>query len=116
MTCLAESLRDPYTCSSSSSSPNAMGCAIAALSWVTSSSPSQRLMTTVATPLPTRLVSARHSHEFVDAEQDGERLDRNVGHDRKRRRQRHEARSGHARRTLRRDHGDGQDAELLADA
>src|SRR6266478_4413282 len=34
---------------------------MAVLSLTTSSSPSQRLMTTVATPLPTRLVSARHS-------------------------------------------------------
>jgi hypothetical protein len=29
------------------------------------------------------------AHELVDAEQDGERLDRNVGYDRQRRRQRH---------------------------
>src|SRR5262249_58262963 len=56
------------------------------------------------------------AHELVDADQDGKRLNRDVGHDRQRRRQRDEARAGHARRALGRDHGDGQDAELLANA
>src|SRR5262245_61683799 len=37
------------------------------------------------------------AHELVDAEQDRERLDRDVGHDRERRRERHEACPGHAR-------------------
>src|SRR5262249_26662746 len=45
----------------SSSSPTAIGWAIVSCSLSTSSSPSHRLMTTVATPLPTRLVRARHS-------------------------------------------------------
>src|SRR3954452_16210724 len=43
------------------------------------------------------------AHEFVDAKQNGERLDRDVGDDRERRRERHEARAGHTRGTLRRD-------------
>ena len=45
----------------SSSSPTVIGWAIVSCSLSTSSSPSHRLMTMVATPLPTRLVSARHS-------------------------------------------------------
>src|SRR5262249_60844108 len=38
-----------------------MGCAMVSCSLSASSPPSQRLITTVATPLPMRLVSARHS-------------------------------------------------------
>src|SRR5882724_5726512 len=46
---------------SSRASPSSIGCAIASCSLSLSSSPSERLMTTHATPLPMRLVSARHS-------------------------------------------------------
>ncbi len=41
--------------------PIPIGLAITSLSLVRSSSPSQRATTTQATPLPTRLVRARHS-------------------------------------------------------
>ena len=58
---------------------------------------------------------AAFAHELVDAENDGDRLHRDVGHDRKRRGKRDEARAGDAGGALRRDHGDHQDAELLAD-
>src|SRR6266478_4426418 len=45
----------------SRASPTSIGCAIASCSLSLSSSPSERLITTQATPLPIRLVSARHS-------------------------------------------------------
>src|SRR6202011_2522746 len=50
-----------YAAPGSSASPSAIGCAIVSCSLSLSSSPSDRLMTTQATPLPIRLVSARHS-------------------------------------------------------
>jgi hypothetical protein len=53
-------LRQP-TGSASNSSPSATGCCMAWCSLSTSSSPSQRLTTKVATPLPIKFVSARHS-------------------------------------------------------
>ncbi|GCC46640.1 hypothetical protein chiPu_0030770, partial [Chiloscyllium punctatum] len=53
------------------------------------------------------------AHELVDADQDGDRLNRNIGHDRQRRGERDEAGAGDAGRALRGDHGDAENAELL---
>src|SRR5262249_20995353 len=50
-----------YAPPGSSASPSWIGCAMVWCSASLSSSPSERLMTTQATPLPIRLVSARHS-------------------------------------------------------
>src|SRR4029077_19288989 len=50
-----------YAAPGSSASPSSIGCAIASCSLSLSSSPSERLMTMHATPLPIKLVNARHS-------------------------------------------------------
>src|SRR5437588_3780100 len=55
------------------------------------------------------------AHELVDADKNGDRLDRYIRHDRKRRRQRDEARSRNARGALRGDDGNTENAELLPD-
>src|SRR5207247_5493430 len=88
---------------------------MAVLSRTMSSSPSQRLITTVATPLPTRLVNARHSLMNLSMpSRIASRLDRDIGDNCKGRRKRDENRAGDARSAFRRDHRDGQNPELLA--
>ncbi len=96
------------TCSgvSASASVSLFRCAFILL---TSSAPSHRDTTTVATPLPTRLVSARAS----DMKRSTPRMsaidgDRNRADGRKRRGQHDEAAAGHAGSALR---GQQQDAE-----
>src|SRR5216683_5411177 len=54
------------------------------------------------------------AHELVDADEDGEGLDGDVGNDGEGRGQRDESRAGDARGAFRGDHGDHEDAELLA--
>src|SRR5580765_2897218 len=58
---------------------------------------------------------AAFAHELVDTHQNSDRLDRDVGHDRKRRGQADEAGAGHARGALRGDHGDAKNAKFLPD-
>ena len=58
---------------------------------------------------------AAFAHELVDAEDDGDRLDRDIRHDGERGGERDEAGAGDAGRALRRQHGDHQNAHLLAE-
>src|SRR6476659_1010670 len=100
----------------SRASPSSIGCAMVSCSFSLSSSPSQRLITTQATPLPMRLVSARHSDmnlsmptrmaiDWIGISGTIERVAASVM----------KPRAGDARGPRRGDHGDGEDAELLPD-
>src|SRR3989442_93853 len=59
---------------------------------------------------------AAFAHELVDTHQQRERLDRDVRHDGKRRGEGDEAGAGDPRGSLRGQHGDGEQGQLLAEA